>query len=131
MRRGTTLAELMVSVGFLGLGAVALLTCVNASLAKEGYSRRRAIILAAAENTIDAVRSNASMGTILTGSTPTTLVVPGLESTVTVTTTITLQTSYSDLYLVDVVASWSEHPAVGITRADSIVLDTFIRTNDT
>ena len=131
MRRGTTLVELMVSVGFLGVGAVALLTCVNASVVKEGYARRRAIILAAAEDAVDSTRGAATMGTIFTGASIQYITVPGLQSTVTITTTITLQATYSDLYLVDVSATWNERPAVGVTRADSIVLDTLIRTNDT
>jgi len=121
----------MVSVGFLGVGAVALLTCVNAAVAKEGYARRRAVILAAAQDTIDGTRAAATMGTILTGVSTQTLTVQGLESTVTIRQTITLQSTYSDLYLVNVVAAWNEHPAVGVTRADSMVFDTFIRTNDT
>ena len=121
----------MVAVGFLGLGAIALLTCVNTAITNEGYSQRRAFILAAAQNQIDAVRSNASFGTVSTGSTVSSLTVPGLQSTATLTTTITLESSYTDLYLVDVTASWNEHPAAGVTRADSLVLDTLIRTNDT
>ena len=121
----------MVAVGFLGLGAVALLTCVNASVAKEGYARRRALILASTQDVVDAARGAATMGTILTGTTTHGLTVPGLESTVTLTETITLQAGYSDLYLVDVAATWNEHPSVGVTRADSLVLDTLIRTHDT
>jgi len=121
----------MVSVGFLGLGAVAMLACVNAAVAKEGYARRRAQILTAAQNTIDATRSAASKGSFHTGVSSTTLTVAGLEANVTITQTITQPVGYSDLYLVDVTAAWNEHPAVGVTRGDSIVLDTFIRTNDT
>jgi hypothetical protein len=121
----------MVSVGFLGVGGVALLTCVNASVSKESYARRRAIILAAAENTIDVTRGSASLGSISTGVSTQTISVAGLEGSVTITESITLQASYTDLYLVNVTATWNEHPAVGVTRADSISLDTLIRTNDT
>jgi len=131
MRRGTTLVELMVSVGFLGVGAAALLTCVNASLAQEGYARRRALILAAAENVLDGTRSSASAGSVPTGVTTQALTVAGLQTTVTITETITLQSGYPDLYLVDVAATWNENPGVGTTRGDSLVLDTFIRPNDT
>lgn len=121
----------MVSVGFLGVGAVALLTCVNAAVAREGYARRRATILAAAQDTIDGTRAAATMGTTPVGVSIQHLTVPGLESTVTIRQTVTLQATYSDLYLVHVRAEWNENPAVGVTRVDSIVLDTFFRTNDT
>ena len=131
IRRGTTLVELMVSVGFLGVGAVALLACVNSSVAMEGYARRRALILAAAENVVDGTRAAASMGTITPGASTQSLTLAGLQSAATLTQTITLQTGYSDLYLVDVTATWNETPSAGITRTDSLELDTLIRTNDT
>jgi Tfp pilus assembly protein PilV len=130
-RAGTTLIEIMVAVSFLGIGAVALLKSVNSSLVNEGYARRRALILAAAQDAMDSVRSSASMGSVSNGSTVVHLTVPGLQSTVTITTTTTLQSTYSDLYLVDVSATWHEQPGIGVTRGDSIVLDTFVRTNDT
>ncbi|MHB8635896.1 MAG: type IV pilus modification PilV family protein [Fimbriimonadaceae bacterium] len=131
IRRGTTLVELMVSAGFLGVGAVALLACVNAAVTNGNYARRRAVILADAENVIDATRAAASMGTIQPGVSAQAVNVAGMETSVTITETITLQAGYTDLYLVDVSAAWNEHSAVGAARADSIVLDTYIKTHDT
>ena len=136
-RRGTTLVELMVSGLVLpprcrgGRLFASLRQPVRGEDRRAVFSRRRALILAACENTMDTTRAAASQGTILTGASTQSLVVAGLESSVTITETITLQASYTDLYLVDVSANWNEHPAVGVTRADSLVLDTYIRTNDT
>lgn len=131
MRRGTTLVELMVSVGFLGLGAVTLLACVNESLNNEAYARRRARILAAAQDVMDTTRATAHTGTVATGVTTKTIDVTGLQTGATITQTVTLQTGYSDLYEVNVTATWNERPGIGQTRADSIVLDTFVRAYDT
>src|SRR5579872_7393982 len=99
----------MVAVGFLGAGAIALLTCVNTALSRELYSQRRALILAATQNQMDVARSQASFGTIATGSSIKMASAPGLEAGVTITTSIALQSGYTDLYLVNVTATWNEH----------------------
>jgi Tfp pilus assembly protein PilV len=123
--------ELLVAVIILSIGATSLLTAVNASVANQSYSQRRASILASVQNTVDKARSTATGGTIITGTTTQTLTVSGIQGSVTLTKTCNLVAGYTDLYTVDVKATWTEIPGLNLTRADSLDLTTLIRSNDT
>lgn len=129
---GVTLIELLVALVVLSTSSVALLTGVNAAITKQSYAHRRALVLAALEDKVDTIRSNATGGTINVGTVITHLPLSGIEGQVTYTETITAIGGYTDLYTVQESASWTETAAVATAgRLDSMTLVTIVRTNDT
>jgi Tfp pilus assembly protein PilV len=126
---GTTLVELLVAVVFIGICVSSLIACVETSNKRDVYARRRILMLAQARASLEASRAAARTAALTPGVTTANPVTAGFTGTASLIKTITLASGYSNLYKVNVQINWSE-PAQGMNRADSLVLETWLRAPD-
>lgn len=120
-RSGTTLIELVLAAAFLGIAAAIMLQCVSGTMASMDYAQRRLAALDLARDQLDATRSNGRTAALTAGTTTTQWTIPSLTTKVTVTTTIALVPTYTNLYSVQVTSSWTEM-GTGTARTDSVTL---------
>jgi len=126
---GTTLVELLVAVIFIGICVSSIITCVTNAAARSVYARRRVLILGQVRSAIEQSKSTAKTSALTAGTTISVISVPGLTGNATMTKTVTVVSGYTNLYKVNVTASWTEK-ALGINRSDSMVMETWMRAPD-
>ncbi len=127
--RGTTLAELLVAVVFLGVCVTSILACVTSSQEKATYAKRRAMVLGLLTDQMELARTSVLQNTIVAGVNTTNPTLTGLESAVTLTQTVVLVGGYTTLYSVTVTATWTEQMP-NYTRAETMTLQTYVRLTD-
>ena len=122
-RLGTTLVELAVAVVFLAVCTTAILECVTGSQVRTSYLQRRSAALGAAQDKVAKIRSTGARVALTPGTT-----VESAGSEISVSQTISLVPTYSDLYDVTVQASWADGERLrGAARTDTITLRTYVR----
>lgn len=104
--KGTTLVELLVTVAFLGMCVVPMLTMINSSQIRANETKARMLALTVAQDQLDQCRLAAKSGTLAAGTTNTSVVVSGLSDPVGVTKTITLVAGFTKLYEVSIKATY-------------------------
>lgn len=124
LRKGTTLAELLVATVFLGICAASILGAVTSSIAHTGQAERRSAALGLAEASIEALRASSISSSPSTGTTVAIVTLPGGRSG-TRTRVTALVGGYTDLYSITVTVAWTE-----TFGTDSIVLSTLLRAPD-
>lgn len=128
-RRGTTLAELLVAIAFIGVCAGAILACVTSSSTRSTHAKRRAIVLAQLQSEIEQVRSTAKSSSLTTGTVNTTPAMSGFTGTANMSRSITLVSGYTNLYRVLVQMNWTEQTSSG-QRSETLLLETNVRAPD-
>lgn len=125
-RAGVTLMEILIAVTFLAICAVAILDVVMVADTQGSYALRRTQVLSTLQNQIETARGKAAAGTLTGGTTTSLLTIPGIPSTVTVTTTITLRSTSRTLWDVSTSATWMEQ-AKSRTWTDTATLVSLIK----
>lgn len=106
-QKGTTLVELLVTVAFLGMCVVPMLTMINSSQIRANETKARMLSLAVAQDEMDKSRITAKTAALTVGSTTTSVAVSGLPDPVSLNKTITLVAGFTNLYEVTVAATYS------------------------
>ncbi len=116
--------EILIAVAFLAICASAIVEGVWTSNLQATYALRRAKIMSALQDQLEGVRALASAGSLsnYSGTTTPTIASAG---TVTITTTVTLESGSLTLWDVTASATWTESTASG-TRTDSASLSTVV-----
>lgn len=122
-KRGTTLVEILVSLVFLSLAIGPMVACVSQAQSAALNAQERYYVLGKVRDVIEAQRANALGALLTTGTTTTTA--NGIWTPVTITTTIAGVSGYSDLYSVDVKATWGN--ATIPNRGGTIEIITYMR----
>lgn len=106
-RRGTTLAELMLTVAIVGIFAGAMLSSVSRSQSRSVISSEKRIILDAAQDEMDTLRGLGKSGSLVAGNSvvPKTL---GLPYPVVFRRFVTADATDYRLFTVKVRASWDD-----------------------
>jgi Tfp pilus assembly protein PilV len=126
---GTSLAELLLVVVFLGICVGAVLGAVTSSTTRSVYAKRRVLALALARSEIDKVRALARTSTLATGSTFTSPSITGFGAAVSLQKSVSSVAGSTGVYRVSITVSWNERPN-GVLRVDSLNLETYVRAPD-
>lgn len=124
-KRGTTLVEVMVALVFLGICASTLLAAVNRSQITASVAQDRLAAFSLAQAQIQAIRATARTAALSPGITASSATVPTISTQVAVTKTITAVPGYSDLFKVQIQATWGD--SSNPTRAGRAVVSTIMR----
>lgn len=122
---GSSLIELLIAVIFLGIGATTIVSAVSTGATRALYAKHRETALALVQNQIDAVRITSRTSSLTVGTTVTTGGASNIPAGVTVTTTISLVSGYTNLYDVAITATWPEK-----SKTDSLKVETYVRAID-
>lgn len=117
----------MVAAVFLGFCAAPLIAATSSANRAATYASRRLLIMAAIDDEFNLTQSAGRSDPLTVGSTTKNVSVLG-GVTVTLTTTIQLAGSYTDVYLVTVSAAWKEPTRNDLP--DTMSFSTYIRAPD-
>jgi len=121
-RRGTTLAEVLVSASFLAVVASALLTCTTQAHTRAAKAERRLAALCKAKAEIATYRSQALSGALSTGASSSGITLSAIPGPVTLIRKTTAVAGYANLFSLTITLNWLEG-----SQTESTSLQTYVR----
>ncbi len=124
-RKGFTLIELLACLTFLSLAVYPMLSCITWSIKTALRTQDQMWVEGVVLDKIESERATALSSALTTGTTTSTSTPTGMSAVVTLTTVIALVSGYTDLYSVQVTATWTDALMNG--NLSTVTITTYMR----
>jgi Tfp pilus assembly protein PilV len=125
--RALSLIEVLLAVVFLGICASSILTCVTATTQKMREVEQRAVVLAHCQALVESLSSSSRRAVPSPLNSTTGITLNGIPDAVTVTRKVQPVVGTSDLFLVEVIATWNRPTFAKTMPAQTLRLTTYVR----